>query len=215
MRARAGYHGRLKPQNCRGCHTDHKGAGRASSNSTKAVRPMTRRFRAARRAPEIRLREVPRAGEEVQPGRAGLQRLPPQGRRAQGLAGPQSAPTATPTTTGRKPSSTTRRRVSRSRANTSTPSAATATRTRPTTRTRRAPASAATRRTTTANKGPQGPVRREVRAATTPRPGSPRPSTTTPTPSTCCAASTATPVHRLPQRQPLQGQDPAGLQLPP
>lgn len=27
VRAKAGYHGRLKPQNCRGCHTDHKGRG--------------------------------------------------------------------------------------------------------------------------------------------------------------------------------------------
>ena len=42
------------------------------------------------------------------------------------------------------------------------------------------------------HQGPQGAVRREVRhAATAPRPGSRRPSTTTPTPSTRCAASTA------------------------
>ena len=27
VRAKAGYHGRLKPQNCRSCHTDHKGRG--------------------------------------------------------------------------------------------------------------------------------------------------------------------------------------------
>ena len=127
VRAKAGYHGRLKPQNCRSCHTDHKGRGariveldkkQFDHNQTDFAlrgghqKPTARSTTSQRRstAGPRRTATPATARDDVPKGSLGpARRLPHR----QQLEGSQS--------------STTRRRVSRSRANTSTPSAATAT----------------------------------------------------------------------------------------
>ena len=56
----------MKPQTCRSCHTDHKGRECAHRRARQAaVRPCADRLRAARQARQGRVRQVPRAGEEV------------------------------------------------------------------------------------------------------------------------------------------------------
>jgi hypothetical protein len=84
---KAGYHGRLKPQACRSCHTDHKGRdARIVDLDKKSFDHKQTDYVLQGQARSRWSATSATSRQEVQAGAAGLPGLPPQGRRPQGLA---------------------------------------------------------------------------------------------------------------------------------
>ena len=195
----------------RSCHTDHKG------RDAQIVELDKKKFDHALTDYALRGKhdktECDKCHEPAKKYRAapaGLQRLPQEGRRAQGCAGRRSAPTATPRATGRKPRfdhDKTRFALTGKHVDAKCADCHKNNDYKDTPR----PASAATRRTTTAARATRASTARSARAATTPRPGS---LDLQPRHRHQVRAARQAPQHqvrRLPHRPPLQGQAEPGL----